>query len=406
MPRSFVLLLLLCGSRPAMAADVTITTSAAIASDSNLFRVPAATRMLLPHGGSDVVKLAQATFGIESIRSTSALAGHATINRSWFAHNGPLDNTGYDVGGSARYLGVRGSIEANGARARRLVSFEDIRSGSRSIQTIDSANLLVSRAVIGDIRAIAGGNYQRSVNSDPTIGRNDYRRINYTVGLGYYSPAGNIAAVQGRVVSSRGLNDRSALIGGQTILYRASFVERSIEARLLYVPSVLCRIDGRIGYTRHRDDSAVAGDFGGLTGDATLTLSPRRAVRITLRATRQYDTSSGVFSNGVRVERLAINATGEASETVSVTVSADRSSRDFRYDVQSTTPLVEREERIGTMGASIDYHPSSSWKIQLTGSRGQRTSSDSRFRYRDTLIALSGTFGFGTNRAASIRSGG
>lgn len=405
MPRFLVLLLLLCTTPPAMAADVTIDTSATIASDGNLFRLPENGRTLLPHRGGDVIKLAQATLGIESIQSALALAGHATISRSWFARNGTLDNSGYDVRGSARYLAARGAIDASGGRARRLVSFEDNRSGSRSIQTIDSASLLLSRAVIGDVRAIAGGGYQRSVNSDPTIALNDYRRINYTIGLGYYSPAGNIVAVQGRMVRSHGLNDRSALIGGQTILYRASFVERSIEARLFYAPSVLCQIDGRIGYTRHRDDSAVAGDFGGITGDATLTLSPRRALRMILRGTRQYDTSSGIFSNGVRVGRLAVNATGEATPAVSITLSADRSWRDFRYDVQSTTPLVGRDERISTVGGSIDYHPSSRWRLVLTGNRGERASSDSRLRYRDTMIALSGTFSFGPGRTASMRAG-
>ncbi len=378
------------------AAEIKVDLTAGGVHDSNLFRLSAPARALATHGGADDIYSASAGVSITSDHDPLSIAAQLAATRSWFAHNKALANTGYAADVALHYRAPRASVDVDGNVVRRLANFEDLRSTtSGSLQTLSGATLEATRSVLGDVRLIGGAGFQRSSNSNPALAIADYNRLSAHGGIGYYSPTGNILAIEGSMVRATGLNDRQSTVGGTLFAYRASFSEQTAALHLFYSPSVLWQIDTRIGYTRHKDKSGVAGDYSGLTGRLDARWVPREALQLHARLSRDFQTSSGVFSNGVKASQIMLEGIGQASPRLTLTLAATRRYRSFRYDLQAPLTLAGHKERIDEGRLTIGYTPSYRFSLLFDAARSTRHSSSAIFRYRDTQLTATLVAHFG-----------
>lgn len=366
--------------------------------DDNLFRMNAATAKLQSHGGSDNYRIVQPIVSVEDESGSLTYTASAAASKAWFAHNSFLNNTGYALQGHATYTGERNQFDIQASTQRRLTAFEDLRGSFKSIQKVTNARGEASQSFAGYFRAVGTLSFAQSTSTAAIVAVNDYRRYGGSFGLGYYSPAGNILSVQGEVRRSDGLNDRIAVIGSTPMLYRADYTDKSVFARLLYQPSVLFQVDGRIGYTWHNDRSGVAGDFSGITGSAAAHWSPLRALTIDVKAARQFESNSGIFSNGVRESEVTGAVTAAVTETLSAKVSAGRHWRRFRYDLLTDNPFGAHSEQFNEVAATLSYTPTEMLTLSGSYTHDSRTSSAAIYRFNANVVMLSATLSFGGSR--------
>lgn len=387
----FAIAALSVGSAPAGAVRLSYDIAGIMQYEDNLFRLPKAMAGALPHGGGDRIAAVSGSMAIDGGSGDLSFGAKASGQQSWFAHNGYLDNFGYSATAHARYAGQRGSIAIEGGWRHRLTAFEDIRGTARNFQTLASGSTDATMAIGADIRAIGRADIVRSTNSLAAISPNDYRRIGAAAGLGLYSPAGNILSLEGKIETSHGLND-SGTVGGAP--YRSSYVERSIVTRLYWQPSVMWQIDARLGYSWHDDRSVVALDFSGLTGDATVTWSPARAIQIALRGARLYESNSAIFSNGIRNSEIDALFKADITDRANIRVNLRRAWRLFRYDSQAIVPLTLRSEVLTRAAVSLGYRVGPAI-VTLTGAHERRDSPQPDYRFRANVIDLSVSLPFG-----------
>ena len=383
------LMLALCASAPGHAADVSAVTSVQGSLDSNIFRIPADLKRQIGKSASDRIATAQGGLMLDMNWQDVRVQGHATAQYMAFARNTDLNNFGYDLGASAAKQGSISSLSFDGSSQRRLTSFQDVRSTARSIQSLTTVHGVTTRSVLGDFRLILGGDYARSTNTDPRISLADYSRYGIRFGFGYYSPIGNVAAVEGRIARSAGLTDSPVTINGGTGFYRSSYVEKSIEAHLLYKPSVLLSFDGRIGIADHRDRSIFHQDFTKPIGDIQLTWTPRPSLQFSIEGRRAFQSSSALLSNGVRTTSARISAMLQVTDRLQLSADYNKVWSNFLVSVTQAGLGAGHKEATGTAEGQLTYDPGGRFAVQLSASHGERTSPDRFYRYEQTQVSIS-----------------
>ena len=388
---------LLAVAVPARALDWGILGGLAAAHENNLFRlpgdVPGASDTTVSIGSGLVLDMPGRTFDAHA---------EADVRRTWFARNPGLDNTGYGVSAEASATGPL-QLDASARRDRRLSNFGDIRADVRNIQTLTTLDSQARLAVAGDFRAVIGGSLVRSTNSSAEVSFSDYQSTGFSAGAGYYSPAGNHIALLFTRLDGRGLADRLIDLGPglAPLLYRQSYVQGELGMRVHVAPSALTSADIHIGHVDRNDRSALHKDLNGVIGDVAVTWKPRRTIDVTIRAGRQLQSDSYVYSDSVREDfaSLALRDRVTRTLTAGLTYSWDR--QRFVYDIQAPVPLEPRADRRQTVRVTLARALTPHLDLELEGRHEWRLSTDSAFRYADTGASLTLSAHFGAAARAA-----
>lgn len=394
---SIALLTVTVGAFPAAAADLSALASVQGATDSNVYRLPADLKAQFGKNSSDRSLTAEAILLLDLSRNNLRIQGHAAAQRTIFARNKDLNNLGYDFGLSLKHQQAISSITVDAGSVRRLTSYQDVRSTARSIQTLSTVSGSATRAILGDFRLIAGGDFSRSTNTDPLVAVNDYQRYGVRVGFGYYSPAGNIAAIEAHLTRSRGLESQAFVLNGAPIGYRSSYDERSIEGHLLYQPSILLQFEGRLGIARHTDKSGLNQNFSGVIGAATAQWSPRDTLQFSIVANRSFQTTSAILSNGVRASTLKIGGLTQVTSSLSISADYKQAWRNFLVGPLFNQLAPAHKERIGTAEADLTYSPAGRYSLSFHAERSKRDSAQQNYRYNETIVTATLALRFGAN---------
>lgn len=383
----------------ARAAEITAYTGATLQYDSNLFR--AADDSVTPGVSRDersLIAMAGAEVALGDEEFGGGLDGR--LFHQWFDKNSYLDFLGYSLSGNVAKNGPVVQIALDAKQDRRLSSFSDIRTTQRNLQTLTRLNGDVSVSAFGDWRLMAGGSMTRSSNSAALVESNDFRQIGGRVGIGYYSPLGNILALRFTHLRGKGLNSRLVLIDGVDQLFRQDFKENGGEVLVKYAPSVATAISARLGYVDRRDDSVFDNDLKGIVARITADWSPRETIRIKLDAGRRLETESYIYADAVKVTYGGIS--GEADVTPDVTAKAgfQYTRQRFSYDIQAFVPLQGRTEHLKVLSAGIEYQPAQRFGLSLEGSRELRDSNAAGFDYDANVVRLTGLIKFGAGAQA------
>ena len=383
-----------CAGAPALAAEVTAQGGVKLQYDSNLFRI---NEDAVTPGSSRDERSVLATAGLATELGDEEFGGSLEGNlfRQWFDKNGYLDFTGYSLAGDVRKDGPTLQIALDAKRDRRLSSFSDIRTTERNLQTLTRINGDVSLTAFGDWRLLTGASLTRSVNSAALVKSSDYRQIGARVGIGYYSPLGNIFALRFTHSDGRGLNSSTILVDGVERLYRQNFTENGGEVLVQYAPSVASSLTARIGYVDRQDDSVFDNDYSGIVARFTADWRPRDTIRVTFDAGRRLDTESLIYADAVKVTYAGITAQGDISPDLTATAGFQYTRQRFSYDIQAPVPLQERTENLKILSAGLSYQPAQRFGLSLEGSREMRSSNLDSFGYDANVVRLTGLVKFG-----------
>ncbi|MFT4053513.1 MAG: outer membrane beta-barrel protein [Novosphingobium sp.] len=378
----------------AAAQDKQLLITASTRYDDNIRRASDAANEGLGHGGADMVTYVSAAGQIGTRLGGFDLSMGGNAGQSVFWWNSQFNALDYGTQGKVEYDGARGMLVIEGAHRRRPIALDEVTSTLNLRQYLTQANAEASREVLGAIRMVGHFEYQRSQTSSATGRRNDGRVVGFGGGIGYFSPTGNHVTFEYRERRSDGLLDSFVVIDGARVAYRTRFRETSLVTRILYAPSVVTRVEGSVGYTKHDDRSILDTDFTGMLADVSVTWSPTPSLTVTPRLRKAFGTENALFSNGVKVTSYGIGAKGMLGTHVNWSAYINREDRRFRYDLRADDPtLLARRERTDRMGMGLSYTTGMKVQIGLNYERIRRKSDLAGFVFTDNAITLTLTRG-------------
>ncbi|MEE4450766.1 outer membrane beta-barrel protein [Novosphingobium resinovorum] len=374
----------------AAAQDKQILLSTSTRYDDNIRRSSSTANGGLGHDGADIVTYVGASGRIDTRIGMFDLALGGNAGQSLFWWNNQFNALDYGAEGKVQYDGARGTVVVEGGHRRRPIALDEVTSTLNLRQYLTQANAEASREVLGALRVVGHLDYQRSHTSSETGRRNDTRTAGFGGGIGYFSPTGNHVTLEYRERRAVGLLDSFVVIDRQRVAYRSRFRETSLVSRLLYAPSVVTRIEGSLGYTRHDDRSVLETDFTGLLADVSVTWSPTASLTVTPRLRKAFGTENALFSNGVEVTSYGFGAKGVLGANIGWSAYFNREKRRFRYDLRADDPLLlARSERTDRMGLGLSYSTGMKIQVALNYERTRRVSGLTAFAFTDNAITLS-----------------
>ncbi|WP_420137415.1 outer membrane beta-barrel protein [Sphingomonas sp.] len=372
---------------PAAAADWVINGHGEARDDDNLFRKPGEQRQ------SDQIYSA-GVGGLLNL-NTGGLTGvvGGEINRSLFAKNDYLNNTGYILNARLSRPKGRLTFDLTASRERRLSDFSEIFSNIRNMQTFTQVDGQVRVKLVGDFRAVVGGSLMRNQNSSAFA--SGYNNSSASLGFGYFPPTGNYITLLYQQSRSRGLGGQEIDVDGVTQLYRQRYDERRIGATVHYQPSALLLADVRIGYLHRNDKSIFDKNFSGVIGDATITWRPRRTIEVVARAGRQLQSDGYIYSDSVRQDFVSLLARSSVTNHLKVDLLASYAKQHFVYDILSPVPIEPRTDRLRQLKAGVSYALSDRMTLRLEGRRSWRRSTNELYPFTENAGTLGIKFAFG-----------
>lgn len=375
------LLSICCGNA---AAEVTPRGSGTLAFTDNVFRLPESTAVQPGDARADATARINVGGSLRSEEGNWTLTGDAEVNRLAFARNARLDTTGYRLEAAAEHR----TAVANGSLlvqwTRQLTPFSDVRTFAASRQQVLVATGNYSRNVLGDFRLIGSVDYLRSVNSSRELRGNDVARTSFGGGAGYFSPTGNILAVQADLRDATGLNAVPVVANGRAGDYRSSSRETRVYARLHLEPSALLQFDGEFGYARHDDRSLFDGDFSGSIWNAVSSWTPRPAVRMRAALRRAFEAEDGLYTNGLAVRSADLSIDADLTARLTLRGMLGLRDRNFRFDpLAQAAPRNDRYVRAAlTAGGDIGRIA----RLEVTAAREKRTATLLDQRYKSFTL--------------------
>jgi hypothetical protein len=374
---------------PARAANGSLSANASTQYDDNIFRVQNSVRKQLPHNGADIITTIGASGNGSAEVGSVKLNAQADVLQTNYVHNNGLASLAYDLNFDSRYEAEHGDANVTFTQSRKASSFDETVVGSNNLQTLSSANIQVSRDIIGDIRGVAGVVLSRYRNSSSALAAADYDERDANAGIAYYSPAGNILALEGHFVSSRGLHDRSYVIGDTAIAYRTDYAEQSVDLRTQWQPSPIWKLEGMVGYGFHHDRSGLQGDQNGPIGKAKVTWSPRESLHVIVSGERSFRSASDLFANGVQYTQVGGAARADLTDHVNFNLGLNYAQTHYLYDVQAPNIFaLTRTDRLTIASTKLGYKLGFGLDLSASYAHLVRDSTLTAFRFNDNVAQI------------------
>ena len=384
------LALILGSSTKLLAADLSMESGALLRYDSNVFRISEAAQRSSPHDGDEYVAAANvsanAAFQFGLIKTDLA----ATVQKNWFRYNDELDSIEYTAGLTGQYDAQSGQINFSADHSRLASSFNDVRVGSLNRRTLTTAKISGSRIFLRDLRIVAGTGVSISKNTAERLRLTDSRSYFVRGGVGYFPSSYTVISLEYILRQGDGLRTREVDIGGVPVRYTSDYRETGFGLSYSWKPSVIWELAGSFGYTKHDDNSPLAADFKGITGEGKIKWSPLERLNLTISGERSFANDSTVFANGIRVTRINGTVRYQPLETVDVELVAEHRARLFRYDIEAADILQSRNEKLTSIGANIGYSTPSQIRfgIGVTHDRLEPDSVNAGYQATQLLVSI------------------
>lgn len=392
-----VLLALFVLPSTAAAQSHTIAATASVRYDDNFYRLPARLRKTLPDDGRDVVTYLSVNGGVTTRIGLIVVELEGRAGQRIHAYNPRFNALDYAGNASATYKTGMGEVDATASVLRDPVSFDETSITHKTLRTTADLNLVASRDLLGNFRAVGRAGYQRSTIGSRELEANGTSIFRFSGGGGYFSPAGNSITLEFSQQRAKGLATTPIQIGTELAPYRGDFRETSVVSHVDYQLTGISSLKGSFGYSWHDDRSILDKDGKGIQADIALVWSPLANLVITPSFRRDFSTESRVFSNGVQVTSYGVSATDTVFGAVDLSVGFSRGTRRFRYDVQAPAPLaLDRNEVTTRANAGISYVTGSKFTLGLTYEHANRDSTKVDYPYVANVVMFSVTRAFGS----------
>lgn len=382
---------------PACAQDrlLTLRAGASLASDSNVFRLPAGApdpqtaRGI--SGKSDQIKTtyvglrldksyANQRFELDATETATRYDKFTSNNFDAFQYRGAWNGS----------IGQRviGSLIAD--HSKSAINPADVTSTEHIVRTSDNRRLNFDVSLSGGWYLLAGIIDTREKTSQVFLAAPAGSSNGKQIGLRYTAASGSFASAIRR--STRGTNDISEINLGNLI--DTGFNVDESELISTWILSGKSTLNGRITRLDRRNDHLSQRDFSGTSGELAYVWAPDARWLLNLTATRNIMPWTADLLSSYRIDEiLSFAPTWKLSEKIGVRMRAYRLASDFRGPVVPTTG-PSRRDVLRSIQLGMDWTPLRNATIGATVQRERRSSTDANFEFDDTSAFLTASFIF------------
>lgn len=374
---------------------VQLRASAALAYDSNIYRIPNVSPLLFrlrPDQKSDWIKFAEGGGSFKPRLGRQNFTLDGAVNHSWYANSPEIDYTGGNA--TAAWQWVLGNYWAGdlGMKYRRYL-------GSFADEIRKTKNLVDASRYYGSAgwrlhpawKLTAKGDYYIVNNEAQTRTTLDTRTATGTFLIDYMTATENTV---GALVKFSDIEYPDRDINTITQVDKQLY-QTDLQATIAWRLTGQSRLDGRLGYTSLTHALVRARDFSGPTGRLDYTWTPTGKLGLKANAWRELVTwESENFSYYVS-QGLSAAPSWAATSKVSVQGFASYEQRDYRGNLGALIGIVpERVDELSSLrvGASYAFDRNAELGLQLEA--GQRDSNIplNNYRYHSGFAGLRVSF--------------
>ncbi len=382
---------------------VTLTASASLTQDSNLFRLagnanPAA--FLGTPDKSDTITGTTLGVGFDKTYSMQSLKLQASITNNRYSKFSFLNyNSTYFNGSWGWTFTPRLSGGLSLSRSQTLNNFAYVQSYVRNLNTTDNINLDGDWWLASRWHALFGVSESSSNNSAQSTLYISSKTTGANVGLKYESSPGNSITFK--------LNDLRGSYPGQPLDYvdliDNSFSQREAELDFTWAPTGRSAFSGNLTYMKRLHDHFSQRNISGLSGTIgyEYSISDKSSVNFKMNRvispyfatnTLYFDANGNtVFvlnSNYLVQNDLSVQPIWAITSKISMRMMADYGIEDFKGSVVPN-PGPQQHDTTRSLNLQLDWVPTKN--LSLSSSLGQtnRRSNNSFFTYDDTMVSVS-----------------
>jgi hypothetical protein len=319
-------------------------------------------------------------------------------DRSWFAHNTLLNNTGGDGLLVWNWLvGSHFSGQAGAEFNRGLANFGEARFFGRDL--IDSKRYFADASFqVGPHWAIKGGARASDVNhgAAPTAFFNVKTRSG-NAGLEYSTGVSDSFGLEYRY--TKGIFPPNYTF--DNVLYNRDFIERTYSGKLRYAFTEKLNVEAYAGYLKHElslENILPTSIFGNFSGDiwrATFNWLPTEKTQLGFAGWRELHAFLADASNYFVSKGFSVSPTWRPTEKIRVDFVASREDQNY-VAIQTALGLAAllRFDRVTAEQINFFYVPRDRWTLNLFVRNERRTSNQGGLGYTDRMGNVSFTYKF------------
>ncbi|MCY7307452.1 MAG: putative exosortase B-associated extracellular polysaccharide biosynthesis transporter EpsL [Rhodoferax sp.] len=375
--------------------DLQLRATATVASDSNLFRLPAGANTLALTGRSSSAEtIGIAAFGVNYNKTYSLQAVELFVNFNKYSYQNfaYLGFTALNYRAAWRWAytpRLRGNLTAT--RDQTLNNFVDFQGFNVRNVRVDSNNRLDATYELGANWRLIGGLTQNSRdNSVQVTQESDFRQTGVEGELRYVLASGSSLGYLVRSTDGNYTSNRTIPSPG---FFDDRFSQTDNELNLAWAITPSSSANFRLGHRSRSNPTYPQRDFAGTTGAASVNwaISPKSAVLIGwTRELGSFETNNFNFTQS---DRIAIGPVWQVSPKATVRAQLARATRDFRG---TPTGMVTQQRRDITRDTSlsVDWQPFNYLSLSAALQNGRRSSSLPGIDYNSNSVNLSAQFSF------------
>lgn len=326
--------------------------------DSNIYRLPDDAPEIGDRDDNLLLLAVGAQSRIESGQQRYEF--NAEINRTLFEAHDELDYTGGRALAQwdwATPNGTTGTLAYAFLRSLRDFANQPGVDRVRDLRTEHRLDADALFALAGPYRVGIRGQLA-DIAFDPTE-RLDLQRTVIGLNVGYASPTGSIVGLDAELMQGRYDTNKNA-----------DFDEFTVGPTLAWRPTESTDVDGRIGYTKRDNKSALREDYDAVTGELAIRFNNQAGRRLTARVYRDITNLGDEVAEYALITGISVEPAWQLSGALDLRLRATYEQRDF----QATEAATNRKDDVVAAGAFVDWNLRRNVTVTFGGDMQRRSS--------------------------------
>jgi exopolysaccharide biosynthesis operon protein EpsL len=365
-----------------------------VQSDSNLFRLPAATdtNALLGRSGDERISIATLGLGFKSQQSLQDFEANVSVSNYRYQNFDYLNFTAanYDL----KWLWAltprfTGSLISD--RKETQNSFADVARGDRrrNVRLDASTGLETSYEVDGPWRFVAGVSTTKQTNQEAAVAGSDYSYTTADLGLRYVFPSGSSMTYLAKLNNGDYFN---AVFPNNAYLDN-TYKQFEHDFRLHWTWSGLSTADVYATHLERNHPNYPSRDFSGWNTGASVYYAASGKLSVLGTYRHELSVYATGDSNFTKTDRLTIIPTWQIGPKTSVKLQFDTADIQYEGTPGNAIPSQRRDTTRDT-SLSLNWQPSRQWNLSSGLQNLTRNSNLANLDYESNVLFLAGQFNY------------
>jgi len=316
----------------------------------------------------------------------------ATLNNVRFEHFSQLNNNGGNLGASLYWTltdDLTGSLDKS--RTRAMPGYRDQRTPVKNMQTVDNefftADLRVQpswhlEGVVNQISSSNSAQVNQTTNSTMDA---------YSLGVRYTPLSGNYIGLKN--TWSKGQYPNFQFVAGSLVDNGFNQDDAALEAG--WTLSGISKISAVLAHTERTHRNVPERNFSGWTGNFSWDWALTGKLFMVTRIRREIGAQNDLLASYALTEAYSLTPTWTPTAKTSLRLNFEQAKRKFLGDpVAALNSLPKRNDTQKTLSLTATYQASQSLVLSLSATKETRDSNYANYSYKDNILMANAQFNF------------